>query len=1477
MQRTVDYLLNELVGGAESLGSVHHFVWDRTRAIRNDFSIQQITKPADAEIAIECFERIARFHILSLHQLAVPDGEKPYDQYDWYQEREQLDRTFLSLMQYYDDAKHSQGRIVCRNESEFRAYMVVFQIHNRTPDLEERVNNWDPRVKSSGRVKKALDIYAAACNVLDPQGPFKPGIPHPVAREDWDRFFALVRSRQTSYLMACVAEIYFNLTRTAILNAVWQAFKPQGSKLELPNFTLELLTNIMGFDEADQTQDFCQRHSFAFKENVQGELFLDLNSVRGRSLPAPSPALSRQTFSDSIVEIKRAGRTLPAVINGLSVTDSQRDGLIEELAEESRMEEDDDDSIFVPLDTARTPSSFDTLGPSLFDPAPASRVTVTPSPFAIPIEKPSGFGQPSAANVPATNGPQAASVFGQPSDTQTPSMFAQPSMQPSSIFAQPFNTQAPSISTQPSTTINNSPFAVKSTQNSFSIFGQPSAANTHTTIEAKPLANPFGNFPQTSAPKLISPTITTATVTEGVTATNDGTAPISQSGQKPASSVFATTTATPKSNLTSFSFASKPTDSSPVGQSKNAPIASSPTTQSPTTKFPSFNSVLSQQPLPQTPIEADEPSNDLFEGPSPAGDPVPDQQGQNQPVAESSTTSAFNFPTPSVSFKPPTSPQARKPSFSFSSQPKKPSPLSQSFSANDNNGNPSQPSHVISFQQPLPEVKQMPQSKGASSAEVPPAAPSNTVAPQAPQLSSPKPQPQPQPKIDILEKLAHEVIVDYNTGLIRQFVEYHARTTVMDIWNQLQLEKFQELADSFRKETLRYRYGRMWRDICWRRRLVRQGREKRRKAKRTQETRELRKRLAAETNAVDEFLKSTQTKNLGRSISKTHVQPIVKSPPAITRASADETSTSLTLTVATKRSASSNGSDSISLSQSKSHKRLKSFDHVDGVGRIIKSQARASRDSTPASRASYLTFNVQSTRADSTLPVPSIRSNYFRLKALGINPSGNASSSLAKKRTRDQSEESDKETAPPAKKSRTPPRTDSNVLELQQSSVSPAYSQSSVEVGVLRNNKPLSAAQQEDEALFARARAARQAMSDTAAWYRSEVHNDEKQHTQELAAPVETLSMQRARQEARFRASRLTSATGGAPQDVPAYRLRESRFVPRERYGQAIERARGAIEARSNPPQTTLDPKPSDVQGHTSRTTGGEAVHVRPRLQEHSTGYPKALDRSSKQQSHSTSSQPTNSSQFFVRSTTDNIPAPLDGAQSTQQSHALYSLQSAPTAEPSTFTTHQEQFETLQAGSPTVQQKMEGLDGTNPFAVLNGYHDNESWSDDPSVFDSSALDPSLSLIVGDEDARASISVNPATDQTHIDDGNGAFETDLLAVPYNEQYAEDELASTCSVRSNVDESEVIMEEDGLDEDEGEYYSEEEGEDLADDVEGEDFDESEDLDESEGFDESEEEEYDEDGVHYPVLPGGMQNGDSVIKAGTGTAEDAFELSD
>lgn len=286
LQKTLDHLLDIVVGGPEPLANTHKFVWDRTRGIRNDFSIQQVTKVEDLRIAIDCFERIARFHILSLHLLSRPDADN--GEFDHFQEREQLNNTLLSLMYYYDDSRH---KMASPNEAEFRAYCVIFEIQDQRPDLEDRAQNWPSHILKDPQTKTALNIYAAAGNTTDDQGPLRPRAPFTIAQANANGFFNLVKSNAVSYVMACVAEIYFNFVRGTTLEAIWKAYKgkrPGSAKVE--DWTIPDLTDALGFDDDEQTWTFCEEHGFEIQEREDGENFLDLGSIANGSFEGQSQA-----------------------------------------------------------------------------------------------------------------------------------------------------------------------------------------------------------------------------------------------------------------------------------------------------------------------------------------------------------------------------------------------------------------------------------------------------------------------------------------------------------------------------------------------------------------------------------------------------------------------------------------------------------------------------------------------------------------------------------------------------------------------------------------------------------------------------------------------------------------------------------------------------------------------------------------------------------------------------------------------------------------------------------------------------------------------------------------------------------------------------------------------------------------------------------------------------------------------------------
>jgi hypothetical protein len=469
LKMTLDYLLGEIVGGGERLASIHKFVWDRTRGIRNDFSIQQVSKKEDVKLAVECLERIARFHILSLHQLSNPDNLVG-EQFDAHQDREQLNNTLLSLMYYYDDNRHL---LDFPNEAEFRAYCIIFELQSQHPDIEDRMQSWPKALLQDGRVKTAFKLYAAAGNNTFDQGPLRPLMPFSLAQGNTGSFWGILSSKQVSYLMACVAEIYFGQVRYIALQALWTAATsaPAGTRAKNQDWTVEELANVLGFDADEQAASFCEEFGLKISTKDDGIQYLDValnkaldseylqtlarecsNLFPGSSIP------NKQVFSYGIVEAKRFRRTFTAVINGKTVPQAVREGLVEmDEGHHDATEEDD-----LPDD-----------GESLFLP---ERQPVSTDPFANSTAQPS------------------ANPFTKSAELVTANPFTQPT-------APGFNPQAPAFAPG----LFQQPVGVSASP--FTGFGQPDA------ISSKPeqaTSNTFAKarsmFPSTGPPKVDSPT-----------------------------------------------------------------------------------------------------------------------------------------------------------------------------------------------------------------------------------------------------------------------------------------------------------------------------------------------------------------------------------------------------------------------------------------------------------------------------------------------------------------------------------------------------------------------------------------------------------------------------------------------------------------------------------------------------------------------------------------------------------------------------------------------------------------------------------------------------------------------------------------------------------------------------------------------------------------------------------------------------------
>ncbi|ORX72914.1 hypothetical protein DL89DRAFT_308778, partial [Linderina pennispora] len=137
--------MNVVVAGDQTLENCHGFVRDRTRAIRVDFTQQN----ACSRESVIAHERIARFHIVSLHVLC---GNKDFDEH---QDMEQLHKTLKTLIEVYEDLR-AEG-LECPNEAEFTAYYIVSQLHDS--DAKRMADQLPLQIFLTPIVQQALKLH----------------------------------------------------------------------------------------------------------------------------------------------------------------------------------------------------------------------------------------------------------------------------------------------------------------------------------------------------------------------------------------------------------------------------------------------------------------------------------------------------------------------------------------------------------------------------------------------------------------------------------------------------------------------------------------------------------------------------------------------------------------------------------------------------------------------------------------------------------------------------------------------------------------------------------------------------------------------------------------------------------------------------------------------------------------------------------------------------------------------------------------------------------------------------------------------------------------------------------------------------------------------------------------------------------------------------------------------------------------------
>ena len=308
LKRTLDYLIDDLLRNDGNLPVLHGFLWDRSRAIRRDFTFFSSLTPEELRTQVYVLENIARFHVTSLHLLSE-DGKAPEDFVEQ-QELEQLGKCLLSLRDLYDDC--SEQGIDCENEAEFRAFYLLF--HANDPSILEILQRqWKSKFwKDSDLVRTAVSLVEALQNTNDFHGSLK-AAPSLAASAAHHSYFRIVESASVSYTMACFAECHFPQLRRSILRAVKMALtRPKEATKDV---TAADLNRFLRFDTVEEAIHFARLHDLEFTpDNLSPSDISRQHLILDNRAPLPHQRLQHQ-FSQRLVESKRGSRPLPEVIH----------------------------------------------------------------------------------------------------------------------------------------------------------------------------------------------------------------------------------------------------------------------------------------------------------------------------------------------------------------------------------------------------------------------------------------------------------------------------------------------------------------------------------------------------------------------------------------------------------------------------------------------------------------------------------------------------------------------------------------------------------------------------------------------------------------------------------------------------------------------------------------------------------------------------------------------------------------------------------------------------------------------------------------------------------------------------------------------------------------------------------------------------------------------------------------------------------
>ncbi|PKI68746.1 SAC3 family protein C [Punica granatum] len=231
LENTLDYLLNLMDSSGEPFEVVHDFIFDRTRSIRQDLSMQNIVDRK----AISMFEKMVKFHVISHHKLQFSSEGTHHLEVSssHHLNMEQLAKTLTSLYHLYELNRVPDSAF--ENEPEFRSLYVLLCLNYESPMKGESLALWFRHVPASVIRSKEM-IFARTVLRCFRFGNYK-------------RFLDTVAA-EASFLQFCILESHINEVRALAVSCI------NSSGYKLHPFSLANLSSLLMMKESE-AESFC--------------------------------------------------------------------------------------------------------------------------------------------------------------------------------------------------------------------------------------------------------------------------------------------------------------------------------------------------------------------------------------------------------------------------------------------------------------------------------------------------------------------------------------------------------------------------------------------------------------------------------------------------------------------------------------------------------------------------------------------------------------------------------------------------------------------------------------------------------------------------------------------------------------------------------------------------------------------------------------------------------------------------------------------------------------------------------------------------------------------------------------------------------------------------------------------------------------------------------------------------------------------